>query len=207
MEHSDLTQSNLIMDKVNANLNMPHAAMMNRIPGHVYCADIITVNNHHRSERGVELLEQLTKSTCLYNSVCHNPVFCLGAGERDTGLPFRIPRHQVVTKIDTVTQGRASRIWTTSPVSIRVGGETINRSSTKMKTSRLCALDIMKNPLKQCEMRFPRVMHKQTDLLNNIGSVRTSQCQVLESTGETAVVCRISDRRSIGGRKLHAGIN
>ena len=48
MEHSDLTQSNLVTDKVDVNLNMLRAPMMNRIPSHVYCTDIVTVNNRHR---------------------------------------------------------------------------------------------------------------------------------------------------------------
>jgi hypothetical protein len=43
MEHPDLSQSNLLMDEVNVDLNMLHATMMDRVGGHVDGTDIVAV--------------------------------------------------------------------------------------------------------------------------------------------------------------------
>jgi hypothetical protein len=43
-------------------------------------------------------------------------------------------------------------------------------------------------------MRLSRVMYEETDLLDGIGNVRASQGEILESTGETAILCWIHNR-------------
>jgi len=45
MDHSNLSQSNLLTNEGNIYLNMLHAMMMNWILGHVGSADIITVDD------------------------------------------------------------------------------------------------------------------------------------------------------------------
>jgi len=35
----------------------------------------------------------------------------------------------------------------------------------------------MQNPLDECKMWFPGIMHEQADLLNGIGQIRTSQSE------------------------------
>ena len=45
---------------------------------------------------------QLSEPTTLSNNVCHCPVLSLSTGTRNCSLAFRGPRHQIISKIDTV---------------------------------------------------------------------------------------------------------
>jgi hypothetical protein len=56
-------------------------------------------------------------------------------------------------------------------------------------------------------MRFPRSMHVETCLLNSMSNVWVSERQVLESTSIATVLCGISEKRTLCGRKFAAHIN
>jgi hypothetical protein len=103
MEHPNLSQSNLLADKVDVDLNMLRATMMDRISGHVDSTDIVTVNNCRRRDGCMKLLKQLTKPTGLSNSVRNCTILSLRARTRDRSLSFGGPRDQVVAKEDAVT--------------------------------------------------------------------------------------------------------
>jgi hypothetical protein len=45
MEHPDLSQSNLLTDEVNVDLNVLRATMTDRVGGHVDNIDIVAVGN------------------------------------------------------------------------------------------------------------------------------------------------------------------
>jgi len=57
MEHPNLSQSNLLTDKVNIYLNMLRATMMNWIGGHEKSTNIITEDDRRRRDGCVELLK------------------------------------------------------------------------------------------------------------------------------------------------------
>jgi hypothetical protein len=57
MQYADLAQSDLLADKVNVNLDMLGASMMNRICRHVDCTHIVPLNDSRTSNRDVELLK------------------------------------------------------------------------------------------------------------------------------------------------------
>jgi hypothetical protein len=60
MEGADLTDDNLLSDKMKVNLHMLGALMLNRVGGAVHGADIITVDKCTPRWWGLELMEQLT---------------------------------------------------------------------------------------------------------------------------------------------------
>ena len=84
------------------------------------------------------------------------------------------------------------------PVSVGVGDQLVDRPGADVEAGGLGALHIAKNVLDQCKVRLPRVMHKQTNLLYCICEIRIRQGQVLESTGEAAVLRGVGDRWTIG---------
>ena len=61
MEYYELPQSHLLTNKVNVNLNMLHATIMNRIDSHVDCANIVAIDNGCRRDRYMKLLKQLAQ--------------------------------------------------------------------------------------------------------------------------------------------------
>lgn len=50
-------------------------------------------------------------------------------------------------------------------------------------------------------------MHVEADLLNYVRDVRTREGQVLEGTGEAAMLCRISDGRASGSSKFRCRVD
>jgi hypothetical protein len=78
MEHLNLSQGNLVVDKVNVNLDVLRAAMVDRISGHIDGANIVTVHDGRGSKGRAELLEKLTKPTALGHGMSYRAVLSLG---------------------------------------------------------------------------------------------------------------------------------
>jgi hypothetical protein len=88
MEHPNLSQSNLLMDKVNVDLIMLRVTMMDRVGGHVDNTDIIEEDDRRRRDGCMELLEQLTKPTGLSHSMRNCTILSLRTRTRDRSLSF-----------------------------------------------------------------------------------------------------------------------
>jgi hypothetical protein len=56
-------------------------------------------------------------------------------------------------------------------------------------------------------MGFARVMHEETNLLNCIGEIRASQCEILQSTCEAAVLSDICYGSAVHSRKLGMSVH
>lgn len=75
-------------------------------------------------------------------------------------------------------RSRPTCLRTSDPFNIRVRDQTIDMRWTKIETIIKSSLRIMQNAFKGKEVRFTWVMHKETNLLNNIGHIWTSECQI-----------------------------
>jgi hypothetical protein len=80
MQYADLAQSDLLVDKVNINLDMLGAPMMNRIGRHVDCTHIVTINDSRMSNRDVELLKKLSKPATFDDSMGDDTVLSPSTG-------------------------------------------------------------------------------------------------------------------------------
>jgi hypothetical protein len=96
MEDPDLTDGNLLSDKMKINLHMLGALMLNEVGGYVHDTDIIAVDKCAPRRRGMELVEQLTQPSGLSHAVGNGMIFGLSAGAGDDGLPLGRPENQVV---------------------------------------------------------------------------------------------------------------
>jgi hypothetical protein len=68
-EDADLTDGNLLLDKMKINLHMLGALMLNGIGREIHDADIITVDEGAPRQWGLELVEQLTQPGHLSHAV------------------------------------------------------------------------------------------------------------------------------------------
>ena len=59
MENANLSQSNLLADEVDVDLDMLGTTMMNVVGSHIYSADIVTADDRCQGNRDVQLLEEL----------------------------------------------------------------------------------------------------------------------------------------------------
>jgi hypothetical protein len=95
MEDADLTDGNLLSDKMKINLHMLGALMLNGVGGEVHGADTIAVDKCAPRRWGLELVEQLTQPDGLSHAVSNGTILGLSAGAGDDGLPLGRPGNQV----------------------------------------------------------------------------------------------------------------
>jgi hypothetical protein len=96
MEDVNLTDGNLLSDKMKINLHMLGVLMLNGVGGEVHNTDIVTVDKCAPRRRGLELVEQLTQPSGLSHAVGNGMILSLSAGAGDDGLPLGRPGNQVV---------------------------------------------------------------------------------------------------------------
>jgi hypothetical protein len=77
----------------------------------------------------------------------------------------------------------------------------------KSQTILQSAMDIPKNPLDKSEMRCTRSMHMKTDLMHNIGNVRSGKGEILKCTSQTSILSSVRQELALGVRKLRLSIN
>jgi hypothetical protein len=86
MEDADLTDGNLLLDKMKINLHMLDALMLNKVGGEVHGADIVAVNKGAPRRWGLELVEQLTQPSVLSYAVGNSAILSLSARAGDDNL-------------------------------------------------------------------------------------------------------------------------
>jgi hypothetical protein len=96
MEDADLTDGNLLSDKMKINLHMLGALILNGVGGEVHGADIVAVDKYALRRRGLELVEQLTQPSGLSHAICNGTILSLSVRAGDDGLPLGRPGNQVV---------------------------------------------------------------------------------------------------------------
>ncbi|MCI11773.1 hypothetical protein A2U01_0032875 [Trifolium medium] len=75
----------------------------------------------------VKLQEKVAKPTRFINNISNTPVLSFYTGARKCGLSLGRPRNEVVTKKHTITGGRTTSVRTSTPISIIIGDQFLNR--------------------------------------------------------------------------------
>jgi hypothetical protein len=88
MEDTDLTNGNILSDKMKINLHMLGALILNGVGGEVHDTDIATVDKGAPRRQSLKLVEQLTQLGGLSHAVGNGTIFGLNAGAGDDGLPL-----------------------------------------------------------------------------------------------------------------------
>ena len=178
MEHPNLSQSNLVADEVNVDLDVLRATMVDKISGHIDNANIVIVNDGRRGNGRVELLEKLTKPTPLAHGMGNRAVLSLSTGTGHRRLALGGPRDQIVAEEDAVAGCRAPGVWTARPVHVGVRGEGVNRPGAEVEAGGQSALHVAEDALDQHEMRLAGIVHEEAHLLDRVGEVGTGECRV-----------------------------
>jgi hypothetical protein len=96
MKDADLTNGNLLSDKMKINLHMLDALMLNGVGGEVHGVDVVTVHKGAPRRWDLDLVEQLSQPSGLSHTVDNSTILGLSAGAGDDGLPLGRPGNQVV---------------------------------------------------------------------------------------------------------------
>jgi hypothetical protein len=135
-------------------------------------------------------MEQQAQSGALSHVVGDGAVLGFRAGPRDDRMSLGRPGHKVVPEEHRVTGRRATSVRTSSTVSVGVDDEVRAGRAVQKETVIRRPLEVAQDALHGRQMRPPRVVHVQTNLLYGVGDVGPSECQVLQ------VVC---DAPELGG--------
>jgi hypothetical protein len=95
MEDADLTDGDLLSNKVENNLHMLGALMLNGVGGEVDGADVVAVDQRAQRQQILELMEQLSQPSGFSHTIGDGTVLDLRAGTGDDSLPFGRPGHQI----------------------------------------------------------------------------------------------------------------
>jgi hypothetical protein len=96
MKNADLTDGNLLSDKIKINLHMLAALMLNRVGGEVHSVGVVTIDKGALRRWGLELVEQLSQPRSLSHAVDNDMILGLSAGAGDDGLLLGRLGNQVV---------------------------------------------------------------------------------------------------------------
>jgi hypothetical protein len=91
VKNSNVTKSNLLTNKVDVQLNVLCATMMNGVGGEVNSEDIVAEDDGGLVNRTGKLREKLTKPSALSNCIGHNTILSLSARPGDDGLALGRP--------------------------------------------------------------------------------------------------------------------
>jgi hypothetical protein len=75
MENSDLSKSHLLSNKMDVNLDVLRAMLLDWIGRHVNDAHIVTIDNRGRSHWKLQVLKELAKLAALSNNMGHSSIF------------------------------------------------------------------------------------------------------------------------------------
>jgi hypothetical protein len=95
MEDADLTDGDLLSDKMEINLHMLDALILNGVDGEVHDTDLVAVDKGAPRRQAFELMEQLPQPSDLSHTIGDGMVLSLHAGTGEDNLPFGRPGHQV----------------------------------------------------------------------------------------------------------------
>jgi hypothetical protein len=134
MKDADLTDGNLLSDKMKINLHMLGALMLNEVGEEVHDIDVVIVDKGAPRRQSLELVEQLSQPSGLSHAVGNSTILGLNAGARDDGQPLGRPGNQIILQEHRIAGRRAANVWTTGSVSVHVDDEVRAAQTTQKKT-------------------------------------------------------------------------
>jgi hypothetical protein len=182
VQDADITDGNVFPDEVKVDLDMLCTLVLNGVGGEVDSDDFVKVDESALRQRSMELLNELPEPTIFSHVVGHGATLCLGAWAGDNVLVLKGLGDKVVVDEHNIARGGPTCIWATRPVCIHVdrqlrGGGGASQVEAKVQR----ASQIVQDELHHCEVRLPRIMHMEADLLDGIGDVGPAEHQVLEA--------------------------
>lgn len=132
MQDTELAERDLLSHKMNVELDMLRAPMINWIRSHVDGGDVVAVDHRAPVEVDVELAQQLAEPAALCDDVGDAPVLRLYTGAGHSGLALRRPGDKRIAKEHRVTRCRTARVRAPGLVRVGVGDEVQLGGAAKM---------------------------------------------------------------------------
>jgi hypothetical protein len=123
MEYADLTNGDLLSDKMKINLHMFVVLVLNDVGGEVHDADVIAVDKIVPRRWMLELMEQLAQLGALSHAVGDDAILGLHAGLRHDHLSLGRSGPQVVPDEHHIPGRRAMSVRTSGPISVGLDDE------------------------------------------------------------------------------------
>jgi hypothetical protein len=155
MEDADLADDDLLSNKVEINLHMFDALMLNGVGREVDDTDVIIVDQRALRQRTLELMEQLSQPSGLSHTIGDSTVLNLRAETGDDSLSFGQPGHQIGPQEDHVAGSGATCVRTPRPVSVCIASEIGAGRATQEKAVHRSPLKVAQNALYSRQVGLP----------------------------------------------------
>jgi hypothetical protein len=116
----DITDGHTFPHKVEVDLNMLHALVLNEVGRKVNDADVVTVDEGALHQQSLELLKYLPQPASLRHAIGHGPVLGLGTRSGDDVLTLQRPGYEIDAEEHSVVRGGLMCVQATRPIHISV---------------------------------------------------------------------------------------
>jgi hypothetical protein len=116
MENANLSQSNLLTDEVDVDLDMFGTTMIDGVGSHIDSVDIVAVDDHRQGNQDMQLLEDSSQPTALSHHMGHSAVLRLSTGAGHRSLALGRPGYQIVAEEDVEAGGGAASVGAARPI-------------------------------------------------------------------------------------------
>ena len=120
MQNPNLTEGNMLPNKVEINPNVLRALMLDRIGGEVDSTDVVTIDQGGSAERTAKLLQKLSQPASFSYPICNSPIFSFCTGPRHCRPMLGRPGDKIVPEEHRITRGRSASVGAAGPVSISI---------------------------------------------------------------------------------------
>jgi len=128
----------------------------------------------------MKLIKKLAQPRDFSNNIGHSPILSLSTGPGDCVLALGEPGDEVVTKKRNIARDGLARVWTTNPVSVGVGCQLGCGGGSQEQSHVQSTTNVPEDALQSDEVRLPRIMHVEANLLNSVGNIWSGEGQILE---------------------------
>jgi hypothetical protein len=96
VKNPNMTEGDLLSNKIEININMLHSLMLHWVVREIYNIDIVAIDQGGTTKGVAKLKKQLTQPSSFSNTIHHSTVFSFDTRSGDRMLTLGRPRHQVI---------------------------------------------------------------------------------------------------------------
>jgi hypothetical protein len=207
MKDVDLTDDNLLSDEMKINRHMLRALMLNGVGGEVHNTDVIAVNESAARWWSLELMQEMAQPGGLSHTIGDGTVLGFGARAGDDNLPLGRPGDQVVPEEHDIARCGVTSVRAGSPVGVGVDDKVGAGRAAQQQAEVRRPTKIAQDAFHGRQVRLPRVVHVQADLLHGISDVGLCERQVLEGSGNASELRGVRNRRPRVVSQLHLEVD
>jgi hypothetical protein len=159
MEDANLTNGNILSDKMKINLHMFRALILNGVGRVVHDTDVVTIDESAAQWQSLELMHELVQPGGISRTIGADMILGFGAGAGDYSLPLGRPGGRVVPKEHGIGRRGATSVRAASPVGVGVDDQVGAGRAAQQQAKVRYLMKIAQDALHGRQVGLPRVVY------------------------------------------------